>query len=76
LRKARVKFAARFFTFLLWPFMWLCSLIAVIRAEKDPVQRRCNWQILAYLFDPALLLSDNLVVKARKRSSLEDCTGA
>lgn len=66
LRKTRVKFAARFFAYLLWPFMWLFSLVAVIHAEKDPVQRRYNWQILSYLFDPALLLSDNIVVKARK----------
>jgi hypothetical protein len=56
--------------------MWLFSLIAVIKAEKDPVQRRLNWQILAYLFNPALLLSDNLIVKARKRSPLEDRAGA
>lgn len=76
LKKARIKFAARLFTILFWPFMWLFSLIAVIKAEKDPVQRRLNWQILAYLFHPALLLSDNLVVKARKRSPLEDRTGA
>jgi hypothetical protein len=56
--------------------MWLFSLIAVIQAEKDPVQRRLNWQILAYLFHPALLLSDNLVVKVRKRSPLENRPGA
>lgn len=46
--------------------MRLFSLIAVIHAEKDPIQRRYNWQILSYLFRPALLLSDNIVVKARK----------
>jgi SAM-dependent methyltransferase len=66
LSKTRVKFAARLFTMLFWPFMWLFSFITVIRAEKDPVQRRYNWQILSYLFHPALLLSDNIVVKARK----------
>jgi len=42
---------------------------ALTRAEKDPVQRRYNWQILSYLLDPALLLSllsDNIVAKTRK----------
>lgn len=76
LRKTQVKFAARFFTGLLWPFMWFFSLITVIRAEKDPRQRRYNWQILAYLFDPALLLSDNIVVKARKLGAGENRLGA
>jgi 2-polyprenyl-3-methyl-5-hydroxy-6-metoxy-1,4-benzoquinol methylase len=66
LRRTRVKIAARVSTYLFWPFMWMCSLIAVIRAEKDPVQRRYNWQILSFFFDPALLLSDNIVVVARK----------
>ena len=66
LAKTRVKFATRLFMIMFWPFMWLFSFITVIRAEKDPVQRRYNWQILSYLFHPALLLSDNIVVKARK----------
>jgi SAM-dependent methyltransferase len=66
LRRTRVKFAARFFMVLLWPFMWLFSWRTVILAEGDPLQRRYNWQILSYLFDPALLLSDNIVVKAKK----------
>lgn len=66
LRKTRVKFAARFFTCLFWPLMWLVSLVAVIHGEKDPVQRRYNRQILSYLFHPALLLSDNIIVKAKK----------
>jgi len=66
LRKTRVKFAQVFFTGLLYPLMWLFSLAAVIRAEKDPVQRRYNWQILGHMFHPALLLSDNIVVVARK----------
>jgi hypothetical protein len=66
LSKTRVKFATRLFVLLFWPFMWIFSFITVIRAEKDPVQRRYNWQILSYLFQPALLLSDNIVVKARK----------
>jgi hypothetical protein len=56
--------------------MWLSSLVAVIHAEKDPVQRRYNWQILSYLFDPALLLSDNIVVKARKLAAREDRAGS
>ena len=73
LRKTRVKFAARFFMVLFWPFMWPFSLVAVIHAEKDPVQRRYNWQILSYLFNPALLLSDNIVVKARR---IENRAGA
>jgi len=60
-----VKFATRFF----------CGLAVVVhffaptRAEKDPVQRRYNCQILSYLLDPALLLSllsDNIVAKTRK----------
>src|SRR5215475_10495446 len=72
LRKTRVKFAARLFAYLLWPFMWVFSLITVIRAEKDPLQRRYNWRILSYLFDSALLLSDNIVVKAKKLKAGED----
>ena len=66
LSKTRVKFAARLFLIIFWPFMWLFSFMTVIRAEKDPLQRRYNWQILSYLFHPALLLSDNIVVKAKK----------
>jgi SAM-dependent methyltransferase len=66
LRKTRVKSAPLFFTLLLYPLMWLFCLETVIRAEKDPVQRRYNWQILKLLFNPALLLSDNIVVKAKK----------
>lgn len=76
LRRTRVKFAVRFFTYLFWPFMWLPSLIAIIGAEKDPVQRRYNWQILAHLFDPALLMSDNIVVIARKLPAGEDRPGS
>ncbi|HEY7217083.1 MAG TPA: methyltransferase domain-containing protein [Candidatus Binatia bacterium] len=66
LRRTRVKIASRISALLIWPLMWICSLIAVIRAEKDPLQRRYNWQILSFFFDPALLLSDNIVVVARK----------
>ncbi len=72
LRKTKVKFAPRFFNLLLYPFMWLFSLETVIRAEKDPMQRRYNWQILKYLFHPALLLSDNIVVKAMKIDGYEN----
>lgn len=76
LAKTRVKFAARFFTVLFWPLLWLFSLVTVIHAEKDPVQRRYNWQILSYLFDPALLLSDNIVVQARKSFRGENRPGS
>lgn len=72
IRRAKVKFAPVFFTFFLYPFMWLFSLVAVIRPEKDPIQRGYNWQILKYLFSPALLFSDNIVVKARKNTGHED----
>jgi SAM-dependent methyltransferase len=75
LRQTRVKFAPVFFTIFLYPCMWLFSLVAVIGAEKDPVQRRYNWQILRYLFHRALLFSDNVVVKARKTASREDRSG-
>ena len=57
---------AGFFAILFYPLMWVFSLEAVIRAEKDPVQRGYNWQILRWLFSAPLLLSDNIVVKARK----------
>jgi len=66
LKRTRVKFAKWVFMVLFSPFMWPLSLVAVIHAEKDPVQRGYNWQILSYLFDPALLLSDNIVIKARR----------
>jgi|SRR5690242_17746532 hypothetical protein len=45
---------------------------AVDLVEKDPVQRNYNRQILSYLLDPALLLSDNIVVMARKLPDRED----
>jgi len=76
LRKTQVKFPARFFTGILWPCMWFFNFITVIRAEKDPRQRRYNWEILSYLFDPALLRSDNIVVKARKLGADENRLGA
>lgn len=70
LRSTRVKLAPVLFAVFLYPFLWLFSLEAVIRAEKDPVQRRLNWQVVKYLFGAPLLFSDNIVIKARKRTSL------
>lgn len=70
-RSTRVKFAPVFFALFLYPLMWLCSVEAVIRSEKDPVQRRLNWQVLKFLFSFPLLFSDNIVVKARK-GKIED----
>jgi SAM-dependent methyltransferase len=72
LYKTRIKFAPVFFAALFYPLMWLFSLEAVIRAEKDPAQRRYNWQILRWLFSSPLLLSDNIVVKARKKRGNEN----
>ncbi len=72
LMQTRVKFAPVFFAAFLYPLMWLFSLMAVIRAEKDPVQRRLNWKILKYFFSTPLLFSDNIVVKARKKNGHED----
>jgi hypothetical protein len=72
LRKTRVKFAPIFFTALLYPWMRLFGLATVIRAEKDPVQRLHNRQVLTYMFHPALLLSDNIVVLARKITDNEN----
>lgn len=70
LRGSKVKFAPVFFGILFYPLMWLFSLAAVIHPEKDPVQRRYNWEILRRFFSPALLFSDNIVVKARKKVSI------
>jgi SAM-dependent methyltransferase len=72
LRTTKIKMASRIFAVPLWPLMWICSFIAVIRAEKDPVQRDYNWQILSFFFDPALLLSDNIVVVARKTIAVDE----
>lgn len=69
LRKTKVKLAPVLFSPFLYPFMRLLSFMAVIRAEKDPIQRRLNWKILRYLFSGALLFSDNMVVKARKKAN-------
>lgn len=72
LSRSRVKFPSRFFMWLFWPFMRCFSLFAVVFAEKDPVQRVYNRQILSYMFHPAILLSDNIVVKSAKLVNSED----
>lgn len=66
LERTRIKPGQIIFLLFLYPWMWLLSLEAIIHAEKDPVQRRLNWQILKHLFSWPLLLSDNIVVKAKK----------
>lgn len=55
--------------------MWLFSLEAVIRAEKDPRQRQINWQVLKFIFSSLLPFSDNIVVKARKKTDHENRPG-
>ncbi len=75
LKTTQVKFAPVFFAIFLYPFMWLFSLEAVIHAEKDPHQRQINWQILKYFFSAPLLFSDNIVVKARKKTDDENRPG-
>lgn len=52
--------------------MRLASYVAVIQAEKDPVPRKYNRPFLGYLFDPALLMSDKIVVVAQKMSTDEN----
>jgi SAM-dependent methyltransferase len=69
LERTRIKAGQIIFLSFLYPWMWLLSLEAVIHAEKDPAQRRLNWQILKQLFSWPLLLSDNIVVKAKKVAS-------
>jgi 2-polyprenyl-3-methyl-5-hydroxy-6-metoxy-1,4-benzoquinol methylase len=76
LSSTKIKFGPVFFTPFLYPFMWLFSLNAVIHAEKDPVQRRRNWKVLKYFFSVPLLLSDNIVVKARKRKCDENSSSS
>lgn len=75
LSSTKIKVGPVFFMPFLYPFMWLCSLNAVIHAEKDPVQRRLNWKVLKHFFSMPMLLSDNIVVKARKKGD-EDCSGS
>jgi SAM-dependent methyltransferase len=65
----RVKSASAIFGLALLPWIWFFSQFAVILAEKDPVQRAENRRILRWMLHPALLFSDNLVVKARKRGA-------
>ncbi len=67
LQRRKVRFGSRFFMFLLYPFLVMFSVLEVILKEKDPVQRRKNWHVLKFMLSPALLLSDNLVVAARKK---------
>ena len=74
--KTRIKFASVFFGLFLYPLMWLFSFFAVVLPEKDPVQRNRNWRILRYFFSVPLLLSDNVVVKARKRRHRYDAVDA
>ena len=66
LRPTRVKFPSRVLLVLLWPLMRIFSFFAIVYAEKDPVQRAYNREIFSFLFHPALLLSNNIVVKATK----------
>ena len=68
LERTKIKLGQIIFLPFLYPWMWLLSLEAIIRTEKDPVQRRINWQVLKYFFSWPLLLSDNIVVKAKKVS--------
>lgn len=76
LRRTRVKFPSRIFVFFLWPLMRVFSFFAMVRAEKDPVQRSYNRQIMAFMFHPAILLSNNIVVKATKISNVENRPGS
>lgn len=66
LSKSRVKFVPLFFLPFRYPWMLLLSVIAVISARKDSVQRGYNWEILRYLFSSAVSLFDNIAVNARK----------
>jgi len=76
LRRTRVKFPSRFLLVFLWPLMRVLSYFAIICAEKDPLQRAYNREILSYLFHPAILLSNNIVVKARKLAIGENRAGS
>ena len=76
LRRTRVKFPSRFLLFLLWPLLRVFSELAIVYAEKDPVQRADNRQILSFMLDPAILLSNNIVVKARKTVNRENRPGS
>jgi len=76
LRPTRVKLPSRIFSFLLWPLMRLFSLFAIVYAEKDPLQRAYNRQIMSFMFNPAILLSNNIVVKATKSAIGENRSGS
>ena len=76
LSRSRVKFPSRLFMWLLWPFMRFFSFFAILLPEKDPVQRVYNQQILSYMFHPAILLSDNIIVKSVKTPDSENRPGS
>lgn len=76
LRRTRVKFPSRVWLVLLWPLMRIFSLFAIVYAEKDPVQRAYNRQIMSFMFHPAILLSNNIVVKAKKMANGENRPGS
>ncbi len=76
LRQTRVKLPSRMLRVLLWPLLWVCSYIAIVCAEKDPTQREYNRQIMSFMLHPAIVLSNNIVVKARKTASGENRPGA
>ena len=76
LRSGRIKFASRALRFFLWPLVWVFSLFATVYSEKDPVQRAYNRQIRSYMLHPAILLSNNIVVKATKTAIGESRPGS
>ncbi len=76
LRQTRVKLPSRFLLFLLWSLMRVFTSLAIVCAEKDPVQRAYNRQILSFMFHPAILLSNNIVVKATKIAIGENSPGS
>lgn len=76
LRRTRVKLPSRLLLILLWPLMRVFSLFAIVCAEKDRVQRAYNRQILSFMFHPAILLSNNIVVKATKIAIGENSPGS
>ena len=76
LRRTRVKIPSRVFLFLFWPLLRICSLFAIVYAEKDPLQRLDNRRIMSFMFHPAILLSNNIVVKATKITNSENRPGS
>ena len=75
-RRTRVKFPSRFFLIFLWSLMRAFSVFTIVCAEKDPLQRGYNRQIMSFIFHPAILLSTNIVVKATKISNGENRPGS